>query len=128
MTIKIFATNTGRECTDSVTSLPTYTIVRPASITGIVEDDVLTVSLTDGQNGDSLSQLQQRITDNNATYTLELWHTMYGRMRVQEVRNENEQINTTGLPQGVYVILLKENGTTIAQTKVIIQLTVKVRG
>ncbi|MBQ1874815.1 MAG: T9SS type A sorting domain-containing protein [Paludibacteraceae bacterium] len=46
---------------------------------------------------------------------------MYGRMRTQEVQSMNEQISTIGLPQGVYVILLKENGSTIAQTKVITQ-------
>ena len=70
---------------------------------------------------DPLLQLQQRITDNNATYTYELWHTIYGRMRTQTAHSASEQIDTTGLPQGVYILLLKENGTTIAQTKVLVK-------
>ena len=55
------------------------------------------------------------------SYTYELWHTMYGLMKIQEIQNANEQVSTTGLPQGVYVVLLKENGTTSAQKKIMVK-------
>ena len=69
---------------------------------------------------ESVQHLRQRIADNNATNTYELWHTIYGRMRVQEAYSANEQIDTTGLPQGIYVLIVKQNGTPITQTKIII--------
>ncbi len=56
---------------------------------------------------------------NNASYTLELWSPVYGRMRVKNVQNADEQIDTTGLPQGIYILLLKDkNGEIVEQTKI----------
>ena len=59
---------------------------------------------------------------NNASYTLELWSPVYGRMRVKNVQNADEQIDTTGLPQGIYILLLKDkNGEIVEQKKIMIQ-------
>ena len=59
---------------------------------------------------------------NNASYTLELWSPVYGRMRVKNVQNADEQINTTDLPQGIYILLLKDkNGEIVEQKKIMIQ-------
>ena len=40
------------------------------------------------------------ITNN---YTLELWHSLYGLLRIQQTQSINEQIDTNGLPQGIYI-------------------------
>ena len=54
-------------------------------------------------------------------YSLELWHSIYGRMWTQTVHNFNEQIPVANLLQGVYVLVLKENKNIIAQTKVLVK-------
>ena len=53
--------------------------------------------------------------------TLELWHTIYGLMRVQAVNNATERININDLPQGVYAIILKENDKIVATDKVMVK-------
>ena len=53
--------------------------------------------------------------------TLELWHTIYGLIRVQAVNNATERININGLPQGVYAIILKENDNIVATDKVMVK-------
>ena len=117
-TYEVIVTNNGKPCGTNTAS-KTYIVGN--TIASMNAEDEEDASFSDESNGDSSSRLQQRITDNNATYTYELWHTIYGRMRVQEVQNANEQINTTGLPQGVYIVLLKDQkGEIVSQTKVII--------
>ena len=60
-------------------------------------------------------------TTSEDTYTLELWHSVYGLMRTQEIQNTDEPIETTGLPLGVYIVLYKDqNGTIIDQKKIMI--------
>lgn len=54
-------------------------------------------------------------------YSLELWSPIYGLMRTKVVQSTTEQMDISGLPQGVYILLLKANGTPIAETKVLIQ-------
>ena len=63
----------------------------------------------------------QQSRSNMKPLSLELWHTIYGLMRVQAVNNATERININGLPQGVYAIVLKENDNIVATDKVIIQ-------
>ena len=53
-------------------------------------------------------------------YTLELWHNIYGLCTIP-VLSATTQMNIAGLPSGVCVLLLKENGEVVAQTKVLIQ-------
>ena len=58
---------------------------------------------------------------NAGNYTIELWHSMYGLMRTQEIQNTNESVETVGLPQGVYIILCKDqNGAIIDQKKIMV--------
>ena len=58
---------------------------------------------------------------NAGNYTIELWHSMYGLMRTHEIQNTNEPIETVGLPQGVYIILYKDqNGAIIDQKKIMV--------
>ncbi|MCR5049552.1 MAG: hypothetical protein K6A36_00545 [Paludibacteraceae bacterium] len=42
-------------------------------------------------------------------------------MATQPANSSNEQINTSGMPQGVYAITLKENGEIVAETKVMLK-------
>lgn len=58
------------------------------------------------------------ITNN---YTLELWHSLYGLLRIQQTQSINEQIDTNGLPQGVYIVIFKQNGNPAFKTKMLIQ-------
>ena len=67
------------------------------------------------------SPLYKPAITNSVTYTLELWHSIYGLMRTQETQSAEEQIDTTGLPQGVYVILKKTlNGEVVEQKKIMV--------
>ena len=86
--------------------------------------NLMNPSLACNVNGNTLNVVvgdNQIATDNSANYTLELWNSIYGLMRTKVAQSATEQMSTTGLPQGVYVILLKENGNVIAETKVIVQ-------
>ena len=56
------------------------------------------------------------VKENN--YTLELWHVIYGRMYTETMQSNSAQINTQDFPQGTYVVVLKDNGDVVAQTKV----------
>lgn len=56
----------------------------------------------------------------NTSYTLELWHSIYGLLRTQPAQSAEDQIDTSGLSQGLYIIILKENGQPIKQTKLLI--------
>lgn len=75
------------------------------------EDAVINVQMPEG--------LDKSLAKN--AYSLELWHSIYGRMWTQAVHNFNEQIPVANLLQGVYVLVLKENENIIAQTKVLIK-------
>ena len=85
----------------------------PFALRSNMENNYLNISIQDSGN-DILKNREN-------SYTYELWHTMYGLMKIQEIQNANEQVSTTGLPQGVYVVLLKENGTTSAQKKIMVK-------
>lgn len=75
------------------------------------EDAIINVQMPEG--------LDKSLAKN--AYSLELWHSIYGRMWTQAVHNFNEQIPVANLLQGVYVLVLKENENIIAQTKVLIK-------
>ena len=68
-----------------------------------------------------IRQFLQSPNMNNGTYTYELWHSIYGLLRTQNIQSADEQIDTSGLPQGLYIIITKENGQPIKQTKIMIQ-------
>lgn len=79
-------------------------------LVGSTDESTLNVQI---KNFDSLLTTGQ-------SSTLELWHPIYGRMRTQRANNTMEQINILGLPKGVYILLLRQNGNPIAQTKVMV--------
>ena len=73
---------------------------------------------------DEVNQTAQRaeqLLDPNKNYTIELWHSMYGKQYAGNMRNSKEQINISGLPSGTYVLLLKDGNSVATQTKVLIQ-------
>ena len=78
------------------------------------DGDMLYVSIAEDEDREDSRQTNV----DAAPQMLELWHNIYGCMRTQHVRSSHEQIDITGLPQGVYVLILKENGNIIAETKV----------
>ena len=59
--------------------------------------------------------------ENNIERNLNLNVLLEKDPRTQPALSTSEQMNIHGLPQGTYVLLMKENGNVIAQTKVIIQ-------
>ena len=111
---EVIATNEAKPCGTNVSS-KTYTVSYTIAGTGMEEE-------SSSIDEESVQHLHQRITANSASYTYELWHTIYGRMRTQQVTDINEQIDTAGLPQGAYVLLEKnQNGEIVKQTKIMIQ-------
>ena len=109
----ITATNTTQECIEPVTE--TYIVRRNLSLIVSQEDGELHVSVIEGI--ENQQRTAARLNAKNS-YTIELWHSIYGLMKSQAVLSTDISIDTTGLPQGVYVLSLKENGEVIAQTKV----------
>lgn len=80
-----------------------------------VEGELLNISIT--EENDNRQQVLAQLND-DSSYTLELWHSIYGCMRAQVVSGATERMSVSGLPSGIYVLLLKENGNIIAETKV----------
>lgn len=116
ITIDITATNLARHCEDNYVLL-SFNVVRKLLLKATDTGDYLDVAISDTETESSLYHIEFNA---NSLYTLELWHPMYGLMRTKPAYNANEQIDINGLPQGVYILLLKENNHIIAQTKVII--------
>ena len=81
----------------------------------------LNVSIVEEVEGEALQTQEQAELNENSEYSLELWNAMLGRMKTQPAESANEQINTSGMPQGVYSVSLKENGEIVAQTKVMLK-------
>lgn len=111
--VTITATNTTQECI--VTATKTYLIRRILSLLASSEEGELHISVNEEseESGHTAAQLNA-----SSSYTIELWHNIYGLMKSQAVLSTDIQIGTSNLPQGVYVLLLKENGEVVAQTKV----------
>ena len=89
----------------------------------------LTVTISAGTNSYSTTKRIKKLvssfpylsTERDTTYTLELWHPNYGVIYTQETESLDKQIDTHGLPQGLYVQILKDrNGTIINRTKIMI--------
>ena len=81
----------------------------------------LNVSIMEETEGEAMQTQEQAELNENSEYSLELWNAMLGRMKTQPAESANEQINTSGMPQGVYSVSLKENGEIVAQTKVMLK-------
>ena len=114
---RIIAYNNGKDCGTTMATKQ-YTVAMPHSLHAINNGTMLNIILSI-ENGES--QLVPASLDENSEYTLELWSPIYGLMQTKVVQSATEQMSTAGLPQGVYVLLFKENGNVIAETKVIVQ-------
>lgn len=115
--ITITATNTFETCgEEQSTTLTIGTYNSSLSLVATNDGNVLNVSIIEN-NGEqrSLIQLHEK-----SSYILEIWHSIEGCVYTQAMLSNNEQINISGFSQGTYILLLKENGNIIAQTKVII--------
>lgn len=62
-----------------------------------------------------------QITKINEVSTIEVWNAMRGRVLTQRAAGDTEQIDVRNLPKGVYIIVLKEGESIVAETKVLIQ-------
>lgn len=89
---------------------PSSSLSMMPQLTGSADEQILNLQL---HEADELLRSEQACT-------LELWHSIYGRMRTQVAHNSNEQMIIDGLPKGVYVVVLRQSGRPITQTKVII--------
>ena len=114
----IKALNTANTC-GTVSSALYYTVVYSGRHQLAANNDGSVLSATIYE--DQESQLVPASLDENSEYTLELWSPIYGLMQTKVVQSATEHMSTAGLPQGVYVLLLNENGNVIAETKIIIQ-------
>lgn len=116
-TIRIFASNEKpSKCGEAYSDTLLFIVPRnTALLTNQFEQDLLNVYITEDSEESSHELLQ---LDENSNYTLELWHNIYGRMCEQTVHTPNIQMSTSELSQGIYVLILKENGNIVAETKV----------
>ena len=112
--VTITAINTTQECITPDSQ--SYVVHGGLSLIANRESDKLNVMIQE-ENIDS-QQTNEMLSTRSSSYTLELWHNIYGQQKTQVVNTTSEQMNIAGLPQGVYVLLLKENGEVVAQTKV----------
>ena len=88
----------------------------PDSVLALVTDGFLQLDIWDENE---VEQKSHQWGSN--IYSIDLWHPVYGLMNSYKLQSATEQIDTKGLPFGVYIIVLKENGTIIANTKVLIK-------
>ena len=116
-TVKITATNTFETCGEEQSTTLTIGTYNPSlSLVATNDGNVLNISIVEN-NEKQLALVQ---LDERSSYILEIWHSIEGCVHTQSMLSNNEQINITGFQQGTYILLLKENGNIIAQTKVII--------
>jgi hypothetical protein len=111
--LQFTVTNTLSEC-EPKSEVLSFAVIRSPLLSAYDGGDILDVTISEDESGETSQQTAEEMSPR----TLELWHNIYGSMGTQQVRSNHEQIDITGLPQGVYVLLLKENGEVIAQTKV----------
>ena len=112
--VTITATNTFETCGEQSASL-FFGISNTSLLSAYVDNDQLNVSIHDDDETHQRSHLH---LVEEGTCVLELWHNLYGCMQTKQVLNSHEQMNISSLPQGLYVLLLKEEDTVIAQTKI----------
>ena len=110
----ISVTNTHSEC-GYATSNYIFDVDFYMSLNATLINDQLNITIV--KEGDD-SQIRGSSNQKDTNYTLELWHTIYGRIHTQTMQGNNAQISTNGLLHGTYVVVLKENGDVVAQTKV----------
>ena len=115
--IYITAINSKKECPPNSTTL-SYMVNRKKSLSTMVDDDILNINISEDIT-DATPRLQSP-KHVSGEFTLELWHAVYGRLRVKKVSNTHEQIDIRDLPKGVYVLILKDDTNIIAEEKTLI--------
>ena len=119
-TLTINATNLDGACGPAQSNISFQFIVIPRKwrLIGHEDGELLLISISE-ETGEQ--QRSPAHLDEDSEYTLELWHSLSGSIRTQRAFGTNEQMSIRGIPQGVYVLLLKANGNIVANTKVLIQ-------
>ena len=112
---EVTVTNVNKQC-GTTSSSKNYKVVTKLNMKAIIIDGVVNVNIVN-ENDDILMPSSAESRE----YIMDLWHPIYGLVTSRKVWNNKEQINANGLPFGVYIILLKENGTIVAETKVLIR-------
>ena len=111
----VIATNVNMQCGTESTSMD-YVVYDRWNMRALVTDGFLQLDIWDENE---VEQKSHQWGSN--IYSIDLWHPVYGLMNSYKLQSATEQIDTKGLPMGVYIIVLKENGTIIANTKVLIK-------
>lgn len=114
--ITITATNTFEACEEQSSSIIMGVSNTSMLLSVSVDNNQMNISILQGAD-DFQNRSAARLNE-NSSYTLELNHSIYGNMRVQPVYSTTEQVPISGLPSGVYVLSLRENGNIVAQTKI----------
>lgn len=110
----ISVTNTNSECGYATVNYK-FDVDINFSLTAILNNGQLNIAITkEGEDSQNRDFSNEKVSN----YSLELWHAVYGRMYIGTMNSNSAQINTQDLPQGTYVIVLKDNNKVIAQTKV----------
>lgn len=118
--LTVYATNLTDNIGNGQSKILRFIIFRPIHIITSIENDILNVSLVEDEVNQTAQRAEQ-LLDPNKNYTIELWHSMYGKQYAGNMRNSKEQINISSLPSGTYVLLLKDGNSVATQTKVLIQ-------
>ncbi len=108
----ISVTNTNSECGYATTTFQTYSVGFKIKMNTVVNNSMLYVTILGGDT------INRTIGMEKNNYTIELWHSFYGRLHLLPMQSASAQISTSDLLQGTYVVVLKNNGNIIAQTKV----------
>jgi hypothetical protein len=113
----ISVTNGNIECEEQTTT-QLYYVLKRKRMDAETDNNLLNITISEEDEGAQHSPAQ---LDEDSEYSLELWHSIYGLQKTKTAQSAREQMNISGLPQGLYILLLKENGNVIAETKVQIQ-------
>lgn len=112
--LQVTITNTQKDCDPKSITMNYMIVPHKKSLLAYQEGDILHVSVYDQEE----TQRTLAPLNDDSEYSLELWHNIYGRMCNQPIIRASELMDISGLPQGLYVLILKENGNIIAETKV----------
>lgn len=112
--LQVTVTNTQKDCDPKSITMNYMIVPHKKSLLTYQEGDILHVSVYDQEE----TQRTLAPFNDDSEYSLELWHNIYGRMCNQPIIRASELMDISGLPQGLYVLILKENGNIIAETKV----------
>ena len=117
--VKVTARNLAKDCEERSSSRY-YSITRKFGLSATYDGEQIEIHISECDEDEKAQRKIQKLRLEN-TYTLELWSPNYGLIRTKDAISTIEQFATTQLPKGVYILLLKEKGETIAETKVLLK-------